>query len=180
MSGPNRDQVRRLARWLSEASGVTVHAEYEGPRRRDGYGGWSLSWSAGPSREEMRRLTPATASGDGSALPLDAVHWRRGLGSDEQAAAATLAWLQAHPDKGDLLPHVDDDELPGRPDELPPHVRRRAAALAHAGWQPYTASPTARELHARAATGGWDAVAGWLDDLTEQQDADVVELRPRI
>lgn len=171
------EQVRRLARTLSDASGINVTAEYDAPRRRDGSrNGWSLSWSAGPTREQMRRLAVHHLSGRPAEAPLEAIAWRRDLGTDEQAAAAVLAWMAEHPDDAAHALVVDDDALPGSPDQLPVAIRRRAATLAAAGWRPYTASPARSELAANAERG-WPAVAAWLDEIGEAQDADVVPLR---
>lgn len=168
------EQVRRLARTLTDASGVNVTAEYDAPRRRDGSrNGWSLSWSAGPTREQMRRLAVHHLSSKPAEAPLETIAWWRSLGTDEQAAAAVLAWMAEHPDDAAHALVVDDDALPGSPDQLPVAVRRRAATLAAAGWRPYTASATARELAAHAQRG-WPAVAAWLDDLGEHQDATVI------
>lgn len=171
------EQVRRLARTLTDASGVNVRAEYDAPRRRDGSrNGWSLSWAAGPTREQMRRLAVHHLSGKPYRAPLEAIEWRRDLGTDEQAAAAVLAWMAEHPDDAARGLIVDDDELPGSPDQLAVTFRRRAATLAAAGWRPYTAGPAAREL-ATHAQQGWPAVAAWLDEIGEAQDAKVLPLR---
>lgn len=173
------DTVRRLAYELSGLTGVTIAVEYEGPRSRDGrYGGWTLSWAAGPGRNEMRDLARARFPQWASAVDLARIRWDRSLGTEEQAAAAVLAWMAEHPDDAADALIVSEDALPSHPDRLPAPTQRRAATLAAAGWRHHCSGETHHELVAQARLG-WPAVAAWLDALAEQQDAVVLPLRAR-
>ena len=84
--------------------------------------------------------------------------------------------MTEHPTDAELALHIDEDELPGSPDQLPAAMRRRAATLVTAGWRLYTAGPADAELRVRA-TRGWADVAAWLDEIGAAQDADIVPLR---
>ena len=176
-TSPRARGVRALAHQLSTATGTPVEASYEGPR--DGpWGGWQLAWSGGPDAQEMHALarTCPIAQPDGAAL--EGVRFERSPGSDEQTASALLAWLASHPDQGDRLPHLDDDELPGHPDRLDAATRYRAATLVTAGWRYRCAGPVADEL-ARRARRGWGDVASWLDTLGRDQDGSVLTFPQR-
>lgn len=173
------DAVRGLARELTDRCGVLVAAEYEGPRSGDGrYGGWTLSWAAGPGRDEMRGIATSQLPQAAAAVDLDTVRWERGLGTEQQAATAVLAWMADHPDRAADAVIVSEDALPAHPDQLPAAIRRRAATLASAGWRHHTAGAVHGELLAHARRG-WPAVAHWLDALGQQQDAIVLPLHPR-
>ena len=176
-TGAARD-MRRLARLLSKSVGVQVRAEYHGRPSSGGYGGWHLGWSAGPTRAEMR----AAADGLASEVPgvdVAVLRWDRSTGSDQATAAAVLGWLDAHPDDADRVAHVDDDELPGWPDQLDGPTQVRAATLVAAGWRAHTAGAAHDDLVRYAAIGGPYAVAEWLDALASTQDAPVISLAER-
>ena len=167
--------VRRLADELSARTDRHVAATWQGTRSGDGRrGGWLLEWSAGPTRTEMRELAATAAATDPELATLDlaGLAWWRTT-SDVDDAAATLAWLTAHPDHPSGLRYLSTDALPGWPERLPARTRARAETLVAAGWAAQTASDAADTLAATAARGGPDAVTAWLDDLADPGNAAV-------
>lgn len=171
MSDSKRSRrVRALARELSEATGTHIEASYQGPGPGP-WGGWLLTWSAGPTVAQVRTLVADLAATDEADLAQ--VRFDRSTGTEIQTAAAVLAWLCAHPSEGARLPYLDDDELPGHPDQASPQIRYRAASLVSAGWRHRCASPAADEL-ARRARRSPDEVGTWLDQLGHDQDAEVI------
>lgn len=178
----NRRLVNRLAVELTRRTDRYVEASWQGTRSRDGRrGGWLLAWSTGPTRREMRELAAAATAEtrELAALDLTGLSFERSAGSDLDQAAATLAWLEAHPDDGAQLRYLDSDQLPGWPETLPVRLRARAETLAAAGWAPYTAGAVADTLTRHATHGGPTAVHAWLDELAATHDSDIVELRTR-
>src|SRR4051794_12708494 len=171
-------RVHRVAHALSATCGLRIEARYEGPLRSGGrYGGWCLEWTAGPSRPQLQRLLDAAAEDAG--LDVAALRLRRRRGSDRHTAAALLAWLAQHPDRGDQLAGLGDDELPEYPERLPDVFQTRAATLVAHGWQPRPSCALHRALLRHARSGGAAAVTAWLAELSAECDRTVVDLAAR-
>lgn len=165
----------RLARTLDASSGVTVAVTWSGSSRRDAYSGWLVQHVDGPTVPTMRQLVAEALTKFPSFCDAQ-INCHRAT-TDLSEALALMAWLEEHPDDALSLrswSSQDAYDVTEYPERITGSARRRAVALCSLGVMDLDTWEQVRHY----GSLGYPALCCWLDGISDDLNANVVQLRP--